>query len=74
MKYNSKLWRKTIIIISLALCLCTNGMAAVCAESAEITTEESSVETEDMQEPERQQEAWSGTVRAIGQKIGRAHV
>ena len=97
MKYTSKLWRKTIIIISLALCLCTNGMAAVCAESAEITTEESSMETEDMhgnvveeaeeskqpdaqgQESEQQerelaesgqQEAWSGTVRAIGQSSG----
>ena len=50
MKYNSIIWKNTIIIISLMLCLCTNGMAAVRAESAESITEQGNTETENIQE------------------------
>lgn len=47
MKYNSKLWRNSIVIIMMMLCLCTNSMAAVRAESAESTTEQEEAVQED---------------------------
>lgn len=79
MKYNSKIWRKTIVVIILMLCMCTNGMAAVRAESAELTTEqEEEVQEEageqigeNATEAESQAEsAWSAEVQVLGRSSG----
>lgn len=79
MKYNSKIWRITIIIIVLALHMCTNRMAAVRAESEKSITEQTDMASEEESEAQKSEteeldmqteESWSGTVPVLGRGSG----